>query len=294
MSVAPAWGRGYLNRQDLTGDRFVPDPFATTAGARLYRTGDLARYHSDGTIEFIGRADRQIKVRVSVSSPARLKPSCGNIIGCANVRLVAHAEASERGGTGGAPNSAPPVIRNGQRLVAFVVPADEAHRGPVAGPGEFSMELRGFLKQKLPEYMVPSAIVELEALPRTPNGKVDRNALSTQIDSGSRPFGSGMSRRGTKRAFTEPRTTAELSLANIWQEVLQVDRVGIEDNFFDLGGDSILCIQVVSRALRAGLQIKLSQLFQFQTIAELARVAVVSPERHSITGASQALSSRTG
>jgi amino acid adenylation domain-containing protein/non-ribosomal peptide synthase protein (TIGR01720 family) len=243
--------RGYLNRPELTAEKFVPDPFDETGGGRLYRTGDLGRYLADGTIEFRGRVDHQVKVRGyrielgEIESVLRQDPAVKDAL--VVVREDAPAE---------------------KRLVAYVVRAE----GVNADAGE----LRGFLKDRLPEYMVPPALVFLDTLPLTPNGKVDRRALPLP------EAGSGA------ETYEGPRTRVEEVLARIWSEVLRVEVVGVRDNFFELGGDSILSLQVMARANDAGLRLSLKQLFQHQTVAELARVAgtvaAVEAEQGAVTG----------
>ena len=241
-------GSGYLNLKDLTTERFVPDPFSETAGALLYRTGDLVRYRPDGNIEFIGRADHQIKIRGFRVDPAEIEAA-----------LREHPDLRESAVV----NDATPIDGN-NRLVAFVVP-----RGPFQ-PERLKREVLDFLKRKLPEYMVPSAVIELDALPLTANRKLDRQALSTRFvaDSERRPT------NGNQPALLDDRRThAEEILIAIWQEVLLLDSVGVKDNFFDLGGDSLRSVQMIRRANQAGLPVTLKQFFQHQTVAELAQAA---------------------
>jgi amino acid adenylation domain-containing protein/non-ribosomal peptide synthase protein (TIGR01720 family) len=229
--------RGYLNRPALTAERFLPDPFSDEPGVRLYRTGDLARARPDGTLAFLGRADQQVKLR-------GFRIELGEIEGVlAQHPAVREAAVAVQTGQAGSP-----------QLVAYLV----GHDGP---PLEAS-EVRRFLQAHLPDYMLPTAFMPLAALPRLPNGKLDRRALPTP-DQASRAGAS----------FTAPRTPAETQLAEIWGAVLRLEQVGIHDNFFALGGDSILSIQVVARANQAGLRLSAKQLFQHQTIAELAQVA---------------------
>ncbi|SFJ64582.1 amino acid adenylation domain-containing protein [Thermoflavimicrobium dichotomicum] len=224
--------RGYLNRPDLTAERFVPHPFSDDPHARLYRTGDLVRYLPDGNIEFLGRLDHQVKIRGfrielgEVEAAIRQHPAVKE-----TVVIVDQSEA-------------------GKRLVAYVV-ADC-----------LVAELRAFVKQRLPEYMVPAGFLLLDEMPLTENGKIDRKALP-------KPDPSTFS---GEKEYVAPRNKVEASLAEIWREVLRVDQVGIHDNFFHLGGDSILSIQIVSRAKQAGLHLTPKQIFENQTIAELAQV----------------------
>jgi amino acid adenylation domain-containing protein len=228
--------RGYLNRPELTAERFVPDPYGAP-GEKLYRTGDLARRRADGTIEFLGRRDQQVKVRGFRIELGEIEAALA--LHGAVREVVVMAREDEPGD---------------KRLVAYHV----ATRGVAAS------ELRGFLKEKLPEYMVPAAFEQLEALPLTPNGKVDRKALPAP-QSG---------RSGLEVAFVAPRTPAEEALARIWSEVLGIAGVGVEDNFFELGGHSLLATQVVSRVRRAlDVELPLRALFERPTIAALAELA---------------------
>ncbi|HEX9314155.1 MAG TPA: amino acid adenylation domain-containing protein, partial [Actinomycetota bacterium] len=231
--------RGYLRRPGLTAERFVANPHAGPfgePGSRMYRTGDVVRWRPDGAIDYLGRADDQVKIR-------GFRIELGEI----EARLRNHPEVGE----------AVVVAREEQgsshrRLVAYVVAArdGEAPEGPA---------LRAFLGETLPDYMVPSAFVALDALPLNPNGKLDRRALPAP-DPGA----------GAAAGYLAPRTETEAVLAGIWAEVLGAERVGVEDNFFELGGDSILSIQVVSRARQAGLSLMPRDLFVHQSIASLA------------------------
>ena len=241
--------RGYHRRPELTAARFIPNPFAENdhvlrafaAGARLYRTGDLARVHEDGAIAFLGRLDHQIKIR-------GFRIELGEIEACLN----RHAKVRDA-----------LVVFGDQRLTAYLVVADPD--GPHAAA--LLDELRLDLAAKLPAYMLPSAFVLLSAFPLTPSGKVDREALP------------GPGRSDQAAAFVPPRTAAEIALAGIWQELLRLDRVGVHDNFFEQGGDSILALQVVARARVAGLNLMPRDLVRRQTIAELALVSSPRVER---------------
>jgi amino acid adenylation domain-containing protein len=280
-------GRGYLNQPELTAEQFVPDPFSETPGERLYRTGDVTRYLPDGNIEFSGRVDHQMKLHGFRIEPAEIEAVVGQHPGVRESAVVTQKDTTGE-----------------KRLVAYVVPNSgiQGFRGSdvQVGPPEhvlpsqrehLTRELREFLRQKLPEYMVPSLIVELAALPRTPNGKVDRVALCTHFQKPFAPStdtGCGTGSSSPEGARTEleaghvvPLTPAEEILTAVWAQVLHVDRVGLDDNFFDMGGDSILSVQVINRANQAGLRLSPKQLFQHQTIAELARVAVAGTSRSS-------------
>ena len=228
--------RGYLNRPELTAEKFIPDPFATDAGRRLYGTGDRARYLSDGRIELFGRMDHQLKVRGYRIEPEEIQ-----------LALNQHPLVIQSVVIGREDRPAD------KRIVAYVVTKDST-------PATVK-HLREFLGQRLPEYMVPSAFVFLNTLPLTANGKIDRQALPQP------KAGAG------QEEFVAPRTPVETELSRIWTTVLGVEKASIHDNFFALGGDSILGIQIIAKANQAGLNLEPRQIFQHQTIAELALVA---------------------
>ncbi len=233
--------RGYLGRAGLTAERFVANPFGAP-GARMYRTGDVVRWSGEGVLEFVGRADDQVKIR-------GFRIELGEI----ETALAAHPDVTEA-----------VVVTRDKRLVAYVV-------ATVA-----TAELRAWLQRDLPDYMVPSAFVTLDALPLSRNGKVDRQALP---EPAAEPA----------TGYLPPRTEAERVLADVWAEVLGVPAVGIEDNYFELGGDSILSIQVVSRARRHGLALTPRDLFAHQTVAALAvaagSAAVTVADQGPVSGA---------
>ncbi|RFU43199.1 amino acid adenylation domain-containing protein, partial [Actinomadura logoneensis] len=224
--------RGYLNRPGLTAERFVADPFGTVPGSRMYRTGDLGRWLGDGRLEYLGRSDQQVQLR-------GFRIELGEIES-ALVRHEAVADAA--------------VVLRDEKLIAYAVPATSETELDVS-------DLRRFVNESLPDYMVPATVVALDALPLTSNGKLDRKALPApdfQAKADSR----------------EPRTAEEATLAGLFAEVLGgLEKVGIDDGFFDLGGDSIIAIQLVSRARQQGLAITPRDVFQHQTVAELAAVA---------------------
>ncbi len=231
--------RGYLNRAGLSAERFVADPHGV-AGVRMYRTGDLARWRGDGVLEFLGRADAQLKLRGFRIEPGEIEAVLLAQAGVSQAAVVARSEAG----------SAP-------RLVGYVVGS--------SGAAVDGAALRLALTRRLPDYMVPQAIVVLERLPLTPNGKLDRRALpAPELTSG--------------RGYRAPRSPQEALLCGLFAEVLGVERVGLEDNFFELGGDSIVSIQLVSRARRAGLAITPRLVFQHQSVAALAAAAGVVDE----------------
>jgi hypothetical protein len=228
--------RGYLNRPELTAERFIPDPFAPIAGARLYRTGDLVRYHHDGTIEWLGRADGQTKIRGFRIELGEIETALAEIPGIRQaVVTVREASAGD------------------QRLAAYLLPAKNA---TIEIPG-----IAPILKARLPEYMVPSSYTVMEAFPLTPNGKVDRRALPAPDSQGA----------GSRVGFVPPGTEAEKLIASIWADVLGVEKVGLHDSFFDLGGHSLLIVRVHSRLEK---QVpnppSLVDLFQYPTVATLA------------------------
>ena len=228
--------RGYLNRPELTAEKFIANPFSTEPGARLYKTGDLARYLPDGNIEFLGRIDHQVKIRGfrielgEIEAVLRQHPTVG--------QAVAAVTQDSRGD---------------ESLVAYVVSNRE--------PAPTASQLRDFLKQKLPDYMVPKAFVFLPSLPLTSNGKVNRSALPAP----------DQSRPELKERFVSPRSPVEKTVAAIWEQVLGREKVGIHDNFFDLGGHSLLATQVVSRLCGAfAVELPLRAVFEKLTVAELA------------------------
>ncbi len=232
---AASLARGYFNRPDVTAEKFLPHPFSTRPGARLYSTGDLARYLADGQIVFLGRIDNQVKVR-------------GFRIELGEVEAVLHRHAEVR--------EAVVIVREDatgeKRLVAYVVSASDVEMN--------SGKLRATLREKLPEYMIPSAFVQLRELPLTPNGKVDRRALpAPETD-----FSLSLS-------YVGPRTPVEELLCGIWSEVLGVGGIGVTDNFFEVGGHSLKATQVVSRIRETfRIELALRTIFESPTIESLA------------------------
>jgi amino acid adenylation domain-containing protein/non-ribosomal peptide synthase protein (TIGR01720 family) len=257
----PGVARGYLNAPALTAERFVADPLDAEPGSRLYRTGDLGRYGPDGNLEFLGRADDQVKVRGYRIELGEIEAALATHPAIREAAVVALG-AGQWNGSG--QDDAPSADREpaATRLAAYVVAEQKL---TVA-------DLRAFLADRLPDYMLPAAFVTIETLPRTPNGKVDRRALPPP----------GTAKLETERVFVAPRNRFEQVLAETWQRVLGVERVGIHDNYFELGGDSILSLQIVARANQAGLSITPMQVFQYQTIAELAEHAA-TPAPRTIT-----------
>jgi amino acid adenylation domain-containing protein/non-ribosomal peptide synthase protein (TIGR01720 family) len=235
-------GRGYLERPDLTAERFVPDPFGPTPGARLYRTGDLARYRGDGVIEYAGRADQQVKLHGNRIELGEIEAALRRVPGVRDAAALLREDE--------------PGVR---RVVAYVIGASPT--------GAITIEsLREHLRAQLPEYMVPAVFVPLPAFPLSPNGKVDRRSFPAP--STERP--------ALTSAYVPPRTPTEAVLTDIWTRVLRRDRVGVHDNFFALGGDSIMSLQVVARAAQAGWRLSPRLIFEHPTIAQLASVATAA------------------
>ena len=242
--------RGYHGRPDLTAERFVPDPFGP-AGSRLYRTGDLARRQPGGDLEFLGRIDHQVKVRGFRIELGEIEAALLRLPGVAQATVVAREGAAGE-----------------RRLIAFLVAE------PGAAPAVDA--LRAGLQERLPDYMVPAAFVTLDALPLTPSGKVDRRALSRlALDAALLAAAGAAAADGQE--YVAPRDETESVLAELWAGLLGRERVGVLDNFFSLGGDSILAIQLVTRARRQGILFTPRNLFQHQTIAALAAVATRAP-----------------
>ena len=230
--------RGYLNRPDLTAERFIPNPFSLEPGARLYKTGDRARYRVDGAIEFLGRCDDQIKIRGYRIEPKEIEFTLSQHPEVQDAVVIAREEAS-----------------GDKRLVAYLVAEREG--GPTAD------ELRAFLREKLPEYMVPAAFVTLAALPLTSSGKVDRLALP-------RP---DRTRPDLEKTYIAPRDALELQLSHLWEEVLGVQPIGVRDNFFELGGHSLAAVRLFALIdRRMGRKLPLATVFQGATIEHLATI----------------------
>ncbi|MFI0348969.1 amino acid adenylation domain-containing protein [Actinomadura sp. 9N407] len=230
--AGPGLARGYLNRPGLSAERFVADLHGAP-GTRMYRTGDLGRWLADGRLEYLGRSDQQVQLRGFRIEPGEIEAV-----------LARHEAVSDVA-----------VIVRDERLIAYIVGKDD--------------DLRAHAAQHLPGYMVPAAVVELDALPLTSNGKLDRKALPDP------DFSAKVSSRA-------PGTPQEETLAGLFAEVLNLERVGVEDGFFDLGGDSIIAIQLVSRARQSGLVISPREVFQHQTVQELAAIARPAGEAETI------------
>ena len=247
--------RGYLNRPDLTAEKFIPHPFSTVPDARIYRTGDLGRWLPDGNIEFLGRIDDQVKIRgyrIELGEIESTLAQTGQV-----QQAVVLAKEDDQGN---------------KRLIGYLVP----------GYGYQREDVLACLRTKLPEYMVPGLLVELDALPLTHNGKTDRKALLSMDLSGAAQHG-----------YEAPRNELEEKLAAIWSDLLGVEQVGIHDNFFELGGDSIITIQVVSRLRHAGYDTRPRDIFMHQTIAALA-TAIAEQGNMDITAEQGALTGKSG
>jgi amino acid adenylation domain-containing protein/FkbH-like protein len=241
--------RGYWNRCELTPERFVSNPFDETKSGRIYQTGDLARYLADGTIEFLGRVDDQVKIRGH-----RIE------LGEIETQLGRHPAIRECVVTVCGTSSA------NKRLIAYIVPAGE--------PAPNASQLRCFLGEKLPDYMIPSTFVSLSALPLTSNGKVDRKALPAP----------DQTRPSLDRQYVPPRDMTERQLAAIWEAILGVRPVGIQDKFFDLGGHSMLAVRVIAQIEKVfGRKLRLATLFQAPTIERLAPVLRQEVKESSVT-----------
>ena len=264
--------RGYLNRPELTAERFIPNPFVgerehgtgdreqgaegeasrlSPFASRLYKTGDLARYLPDGNIEFLGRRDRQVKMHGFRIELAEIESALAQHPAIRAAVVLAREDEPDK-----------------KRLVAYVVLHQQL---------DSVTDLRHFLKQQLPEYAIPTAFVQLKALPLTPNGKIDWQALPAPDNTRSELSGQ----------FVAPRTQTEKIIAGIWSEVLELEKVGIYDNFFEIGGDSILSIQIATRINQSGLQVTPKQLFEQPTVAGLAAVVgtvATQAEQGTVTG----------
>ena len=240
--------RGYFGAPELTAARFLPDPFSGVAGGRLYRTGDLVRWRLDGELEFVGRTDAQVKVRGHRVEPAEVELALERHPGVAGAVVLAESEEGQ-----------------GARLVAWFVAA--------SGAAPSAAELRDFLQREVPEHMIPSDFIPVAAFPLTANGKVDAVALRAQRT--GRPV--------VEVEYVAPETELERILAAIWKDVLRVERVGLYDNFFDLGGHSLLMVQVFSRIkAQVDTELLMVELFEFPTVSSMAKRLAQEREQAAI------------
>ncbi|GHO46314.1 non-ribosomal peptide synthetase [Ktedonospora formicarum] len=229
--------RGYLNREELTAERFIPDPFSEDPQARLYRTGDLARYAPGGEIEYLGRIDSQVKLRGFRIELGEVEATIGHYTATREVAVIVRED-----------------VPGDKRLVAYIVWRNEQS-------GSIS-DLQAYLLRHVPSYMVPSTFVEMEQLPLSPNGKIDRRALPSPDTS---------TRANLSTEFVAPQTPTEHTLADVWSQVLNIKHIGVNDDFFALGGHSLSATQVISQLYATlGIRLPLRALFEAPTIAQLA------------------------
>jgi non-ribosomal peptide synthase protein (TIGR01720 family) len=245
--------RGYLNLPELTAQKFIPDPFSTEPGAHLYKSGDLASYLPDGNILYLGRIDHQVKIRGNRVELGEIEATLADHPLVQASVVIAHE-----------------VSPGDNRLAAYIVTREQNSQSIV--------DLREFLSKRLPEYMIPASFTFLDRLPLTASGKVDRKALPELK----------RVRPNLSDNYVAPRNPIESALAGVWEQVIGLNRVGIYDHFLELGGDSIQCIQISSKALRAGIRLAPNQILELQTIAKLADMAGTSSsilaEQEIITG----------
>ena len=228
---------GYFGRPDLTAERFVTDPFAAGPQARMYKTGDQARYYADGNLEFLGRTDFQVKIRGFRIELGEVEARLADSPMVRDSVVVARADSTGE-----------------KRLLAYVVPA-----GAATGAAELAGALRAFMAARLPDYMVPSAFVRMDAFPLTPNGKLDRDQLPA-------PDGDAYA----QRSYAAPEGDVEQTIARVWQELLEVERVGRDDNFFELGGHSLLAVRLVERLRHENLHMDVRSLFVAPVLRDFA------------------------
>jgi acyl-coenzyme A synthetase/AMP-(fatty) acid ligase/acyl carrier protein len=244
--------RGYLNNASETEEKFLPDPFAANSNERMYRTGDLARWTEDGNVEFLGRIDNQVKILGHRIEPGEIETVLTMHQGVKHVSVVAQTDEN---GT--------------KRLIAYYACSSEGGPAP--------RELRQFLQGKLPQYMVPSLFVALESLPLSTNGKVDRSALPAAA------FGADSS------SAEAPTNAIDQTVLDLWRRVLRVERVGLDDNFFDIGGDSLLLVAVHSNLQKLlNIEIPVTDLFEYTTVRTLGKhLRDDTTAEHSFSGVRQ-------
>ena len=247
--------QGYLNQPELTQEKFILNPFTkdnkskNTEANRLYKTGDQARWLPDGNIEFVGRIDNQVKLRGFRIELGEIEALLNGLSQIQQAVVIARED-----------------VPGNKRLVAYIVASDESLS---------TKELREFTKQKLPEYMIPSAFVALDSFPLTPNGKIDRKAL---------PAPEGIS---PEQEYVAPKTEVEQHLAQIWQDVLQIEKVGIYDNFFEMGGNSLLLVKVISKLQKLlKMELQVVELFKYPNIYYLSEyIKSGTPKTNNLTEA---------
>ncbi len=227
--------RGYLNDPQLTAEKFIADPFRG-GDARIYRTGDLVRYRTDGTLEFMGRIDRQVKVRGFRIELGEIESVLNGAPGIHESSVIVREDAP-----------------GDRRLVGYYVPSGNLALS--------TADLKTYLSQILPDYMVPVAFIKMDALPRTPNGKLDKRALPAPDFSAAK----------TAVEVAEPRNAEEQKMTEIWAEVLRLKTVGIDDNLFELGADSLHVFQIVARANKAGMKITPKNVLQLRTVRAIMK-----------------------
>jgi len=244
--------RGYLNRPELTAEKFVPNPFYSDSASRLYRTGDLARYRPDGNIEFLGRLDSQVKIRGCRVELGEIETALGQVPAVRECLVALRDEVASETGN---PKSAIQNPKSERSLVAYIVP--KSKQSLVVS------DLQTFLRQKLPQYMLPSYFVLLDSLPLTPNGKIDRRALPAP----------DVSSLTLEKPFVAPRDDQERELAELWEKTLLVRPISVKDNFFDLGGHSLLAVRLMSQIEKVlGKKLPVAALFQAPTVEQLAKL----------------------
>jgi acyl-coenzyme A synthetase/AMP-(fatty) acid ligase len=237
--------KGYHQRPELTAEKFVTDKFTGRTGMKLYRTGDLARWRPDGTIECLGRLDHQVKIRGFRIELGEVEDALSCHAAVRECVVIAREESPGQ-----------------KRLVGYVSIRIDPDQIPTpATHANLPAELNNYLRTRLPEYMAPSTILVLDSLPRTPNGKIDRQALPAPASPGAI----------LAREFVAPRNEREKMLAEIWQQVLGLERVSVQDSFFELGGDSLSSFRVANRANQNGLQLSVRMFFEHRTIEKIVK-----------------------
>jgi acyl carrier protein len=254
-----ALAHGYLRRPELTAEKFIPSSFTDEAGARLYKTGDLARFLPDGNLQFLGRIDHQVKIRGFRVEPGEVEAALRQYPGVRDAIVLVREDNP-----------------GDKRLVGYVLVAEGVELNAGA--------LRNFMKERLPDYMTPSAFVSLQTWPLTTNGKIDRRALPAPDQNGYQP----------NEELQQPRNEVEETLTGLWADALKLPAVGIHDNFFELGGHSLLAMRLMSRVRqRFQMEIELRVLFESPTVAGMAAL-IEEGQSHDDAGADSGLESMLG